>query len=294
MGRTPITGGWKARNTGEASDYTGALKWGTGVNPVHAIKWEGNPLRSSGRLPGPDNPSDRPSTVPGAPFSEGGPDVYGYTMEDIASLSGQFVPFSPAYGTDTTTLRAENWTEIPDWGIDPSDPGRVAFGQHPELATPLWRGIMLKSFPTETVTEGWDNKLTGNVLAARTSDPAQYEMQTSMQQVNPAAGRNNGAAVVRGTDDARANIMTRLTGMKIKPWSQGQRNEDMFPYQQMLGVRPFWYRTAATGNPAQLEPNEMYVSVPIERTVPPDPDLGSQESGFGSDYGYTDEDAYYG
>lgn len=293
MGRVPLTGGWKARNTGDSADYSGALKWGTGINPVHQVKWEGSPLRSTGRMPGPDNPSDRPSTIPGAPFSEGGADVYGYTMDDIASLSGQFVPFTPPYGTEIEVLRGHNYAGMPDWGVDPSDPDRTGFGLRPELAAPLWRGIMIKAFPTESATEGWDNKLTGEVLDAKVSDPAQYERQTSMQQVNPAAGRNNDAAVARGTDDVRFNIMTRLTGMKIKPWSQGERNEDMFPFQQLLGVRPFRYRTAATGNPQWLESNEMYVSEPITRAVPPDPSLGVPETGVSSDYGYTEEDNYY-
>jgi hypothetical protein len=292
MGLAPLTGSWVAKNTSaDASDYSGALKWGTGINPVHSIPGSGPPARSTGRLPGPDTPSDKPSQVPAGLV---GTDTYGYTMDDIASLSGNFTPFTPPYGTDTTALRADNWSGMPPWGTDPTDAERVEFGLEPELAEPLWKGIAIKSFPTETVTEGWENKIAGKVLAARTSDPGQYERQTSMQQVNPPEGRNNDAAVARGTDDARFNVMTRLTGMKIKPWSQGQRNEDMFPYQQLLGVRPFWYRSAATGNPAQLEPNEMYVSEPIERIVPPDPDLGAEETGISANYGYTDEDNYYG
>lgn len=294
MGLAPITGGWKARYTGEASDYSGALKWGTGINPVHRTPGEGAPLRSSGRMPGPDNPSDRPSTVPGPPFTESGPDVYGYTMDDIASLEGMFRPFTPAYGTETEILRGHNYPGMPDWGVTPTDIERTEFGLRPEIAAPLWRGIFLKSFPTETVTEGWDNKLAGEINDAETSDPAQYERQTSMQQVNPAPGRNNDAAVTRRTDEPRANIMTRLTGMKIKPWSRGERDEDMFPYQQLMGVRPFRYRSAATGDPLQMGVNEMYVSEPIERTVPPDPSLGEQEAGVESGYGYTQEDVYYG
>lgn len=294
MGLAPITGSWKARNTGEAADYTGALKWGTGINPVHNVQGEGSPLRSSGRMPGPDNPSDRPATVPGPPFTESGPHVYGYTMDDIASLEGMFRPFPPPLGTETEILRGRNYSGMPNWGVIPEDEWRTEFASQPEIARPLWSGIHVKSFPTETVTEGWDNKLTGEILDAGVSDPVQYERQTSMQQVNPPPGRNNGAAVARGTDDARANIMTRLTGMKIKPWSRGERDEDMFPYQQLMGVRPFRYRSAATGDPDRMRVNEMYVSEPIERTVPQDPSLGQQETAVDPGYGYTDEDVYYG
>lgn len=290
MGLPPLTGAWKMANRG-ANDMAGARKWGTGNNPVHSVYGEGPPLRSTGRFPGPDDPTPEISDIPPelTPSFE-----YGYTMDDINSLSGSFVPFTPGWGTETTSLRAENWSDIPDWGTGPTDEARVEFGLTPELAEPMWRGIAVKSFPTETVTEGWENKTSGKVLAARTSDPSQYERQTSMQQVNPVAGRNNDAAVLRGTDDPRANILTRLTGMKIKPWSQGQRNEDMFPFQSTMMVRPFSYRTAATGNPSNMAPNEMYVSDPIERQVPPDPDLGSPENANNAVYGYTDEDIFYG
>lgn len=292
MGRAPLTGSWVVKNTSQdASSFSGALKWGTGINPVHSVYGEGPPLRSTGRMPGPDDPSPGPGVVSESWID---PDMYGYTREDIQPLTGMFTPFTPPLGTDITVLRAGNHTGMPDWGVGSSDEAREQFGLTPELAAPLWRGIMIKSFPTETVTEGWENKTTGKVLAARTSDPRQYEMQTSMEQVNPAEGRNNGAAVTRGTDDPRSNIMTRLTGMKIKPWSEGERNADMFPYQATMMVRPFTYRTAATGSPAEMAPNEMYVSVPVERVVPPDPDLGELETGLGGDYGYTDEDTYYG
>jgi hypothetical protein len=292
MGLAPLTGSWVARNTSsDAEDYSGALKWGTGINPVHQIKWEGPPLRTTGREPGPDDQERNAPEVPGGLVSH---EMWGYTSEDIASLSGNFQPGTPGWGTDTTELRAENYPGTPPWGYENTGDERLEFGLNPELAMPLWNGTRLVSFPTETVTEGWDNKLTGQVLAARTSDPAQYERQTSMQQVNPPEGRNNASAVARGTDDPRENIMTRLTGMKIKPWSTGERSADMFPFQQLMGIRPFRYRTAATGNPANMEPNEMYVSEPVERVVPPDPDLGAQETQIAdSGYGYTDEDGSY-
>jgi len=117
-----------------------------------------------------------------------------------------------------------------------------------------------------------------------------------MQQVNPPAGRNNATAVGRGTDDPRANIMTRLTGMKIKPWSTGERLQDMYPRQQDTMIRPFWYRTAGTGDPADMQSNDMYVSLPIQREPPSDPYLGPNESEQAitdNEYGYSTEDVTY-
>jgi hypothetical protein len=150
------------------------------------------------------------------------------------------------------------------------------------------------SFPTETVTEGWRHKETGDVLTAETSNPDQYERQTSMQQVNPRPGRNNAAAVLRGTDDPRFNIMTRLTGMKVKPWSEGERLDDMFPYQQDLMLRPWWYRRAAVGRENWLTANEFNPMTPIQRDPPSEPDLGQHEStgNSGPDFGYAPEDWY--
>jgi hypothetical protein len=150
------------------------------------------------------------------------------------------------------------------------------------------------SFPTETVTEGWEHKNAGEVLTAETSSPGQYERQTSMQQVNPPAGRNNAAAVLRGTDDARNNIMTRLVGMKEKPWSEGERLYDMFPFQQDLMLRPFSYRNAGVGRENWLTANEFNTMDPLQRDPPAIPDTGPHESAGNAspDFGYAPEDWY--
>jgi hypothetical protein len=282
----PIAGSWSASNAG-ANTYTGATRWGTGYNPVHEQSWEGPPLRTAGRLDGPNQPTPQLGTVP---ESYEDPDLYGYTMEDITAPS--YAETTPPYGTDVTVLR-EHAGNLPDWGVIPTDPERTQFQQDPELSSPFWNGTALQSFPTETVSEGWLNKTSGAVENAHTSDPSQYERQTSMQQVNPAPGRNNDLAVQRGTDSPRFNIMTRLTGKKIKPWSTGERLQDMFPFQQDTLLRPFWYRTAGTDNPDKLAPNEMYVSDPIQREVPPDPYLGPDETSVAGGYGYTPEDGSY-
>jgi hypothetical protein len=283
----PIAGGWAAANA-NANQYVGALKWGTGVNPVHGIYGEGPPIRTTGRIDGPDNPTDPLSDIDENLEGE----MYGYTMEDIGTTN--YYGMTPAVGTTPNMLRDSNKFGHPNWGDIPEDPSVTAFRTEPEMDKALWSQYDLNSFPTETVSEGWLNKETGKVNPAEVSDPVQYERQTSMQQVNPPEGRNNSAAQVRATDDPRASILTRLTGMKIKPWSQGQRNADMFPYQQDLMLRPFWYRTAGTDNPAKMGPNEMTVVLPVQRDVPPDPYLGPEETAVESNnYGYTPDDFSY-
>jgi hypothetical protein len=284
----PVTGSWSASN----QPYTGAQRWGTGVNPVHEVYGEGPPLRVTGRLPGPDDPSEGPSSVPSEIIT---PFEYGYTMDDIAALTPIGMP--PGWDGETEEWRSTAGNH-PAWAEE-GEPFRAMSESGLDIPNPtpeIWSGIALQSFPTETVSEGWLNKESGTVSVARTSDPGQYEMQTSMQQVNPPAGRNNDAAVARGTDSPRFNILTRLTGKKIKPWSQGERNEDMFPYQQDVILRPFQYRTAGTADPNMMIPNSMYVNDPIQRDVPPDPNLGPEETSlnvYSLEAGYTSEDMTY-
>lgn len=288
----PIAGAWAASNA-NANDYVGALKWGTGANPVHSVWGEGPPASVTGRQPGPTSDVTPHTDVPES-LTDGGDEInYGYTMEDIGTNT--YMGMTPEWGETSNELRHRNDFNHPNWDEISTDPSVTDFRRRPEVAPNLWSGTRLDSFPTETVSEGWLNKTTGQINDAEVSDPTQYERQTSMQQVNPPAGRNNGSAQARGTDDARFNILTRLTGMKIKPWSQGHRNEDMFPYQQDTMIRPFWYRTAGTDDPNKMAPNEMYVNAPIQRSVPADPYLGplSTELPDSGDYGWTPDDMTY-
>lgn len=284
----PVSGLWSQLNA-NASDYSGALKWGTGISGIYADYGEGPPLGMTGRA---DTETDTPfRDVPPALLPE---EDYGYSMEDI--LPGDFAEFMT---TDVPPWNVLPETRRGDAGLYPP-PSLVPRPNGPSgawLRTVHQPGMLEDvgsphSYPTETVTEGWDNKLSGEVLTAGTSSPDQYERQTSMQQVNPAPGRNNQAAVERGTDDPRANIMTRLTGMKIKPWSEGERLGDMFPYQQDMILRPFWFRNAATGPVEWLITNEYGQVLPIQRNPPPEPYYGPNESQGADipDYGYQPED----
>jgi len=223
-------------------------------------------------------------------------EFYGYTMEDLPpGLDDDFMIGVPPW-TDRPEVTRGSAGEFPppSWQARPNGPSGNWFRSVHQTG-------MLKAahdptaYPTETVTEGWDNKLHGSVNDAEVSSDAQYTRQTSMQQVNPAAGRNNDAAVARGTDDPRFNIMTRLTGMKVRPWSEGERLQDMFPYQQDLILRPWWWRRAGVGREADMLTNEYQPTLPIQRTPPPEPYYGPAESTGSSegDYGYTPEDVSY-
>jgi hypothetical protein len=288
MAAPPLTGNWASVNA-NANQFSGALKWGTGINPVHSIYGEGSPLRGTGREPGPTESDFEPEGVPPELIN---PERYGYCMEDVLPL-GHYPDSPPPVGEETSVIR-DDIEMYPPWGqVHPSSGTvfrTISAGAEVYRHTPV-------SFPTETVSEGWENKTTLYVGDAETSDPSQYEMQTSMRQVNPPEGRNNALAVARGTDDPRDNIVTRLTGMKRKPWSEGERLQDMFPYQQDMKVRPFWYRTAGTGFEENMRVNDMYVSDPIQRDPPPDPFLGDLETSAdvyrNEEYGYTTEDTGY-
>lgn len=256
-----------------AENYTGARKWGTGVNVIHSNTDDG-----TGRVMAPGEapyglPSDSPILA----------DTYGYTTEDLAATGDvSFTNWHPGWGENPQRGKSD----LPSWGHRKGPPSGTGFRS-------LKRGMSEKEveaqqIPSETVSEGWTNKTTGNVLDSIVSDPSQYIVQTSERQRD--LTRVNSAAVVRGTDADRAGIPSRIVGMKVKNYSRGEREEDMTPWTQDLWHRVFHIRTAGTGNPALMDPNEMYVSQPMTREVPADVDQGASESTGG--YGYTSGDYY--
>jgi hypothetical protein len=151
------------------------------------------------------------------------------------------------------------------------------------------------SDPTESVSEGWLNKVTSFVADANPSSPRQYEVQTSMRQRY--GTRDNRRAVMRTTDDDRWPIRSRVMAMIEKVYSTGERLYDMAPYQIDQIERPFSYRTAGTGRADWMVTNEFAPMSPVRRTPPPDPAMGVPEVGFTEQetFGYTSEDTmYYG
>lgn len=297
----PITGSWGRIYT---VPYSGATKWGTGINPIHQFYGESYPLRTYGRnasIPAITPPSE---ATPG--FIETSA-PWGYQPEDIAGLD---VFASPVEATDGVEFVKDSWPAI--------DQGTVQFRSDvPEQAKRPWQSTgfyknILRSIrtsagninyqptgfsyqiPMETVSEGWLNKPAsgmgeGEVADSVTSARSQYEVQTSMSQRY--RQQNNRRAVLRATDDERAEIDSRVAPMKLKVYSGQERHYDMFPRQMDDIPRPFWYRRAATGVAADMEPNAMVVITPIQRTVPPDPSLGTEDTALTEgDYGYTNED----
>lgn len=284
----PITGSFAAQYT---VPYVGAKTWGTGYNPVHL--YYGSPPDRQGEI----SPREGDYTPPWAGVPENVIATgrgWGYSEDEIAN-EGQLY-----------FVRDDR----PGWDVEtPQNPSRYSTDGQPPYNAPgsvkeLFRATMNGAFskfrgklpratyqiPTETVSEGWVNKPQGRPANAVVSDPSQYEMQTSMTQRYRA--RNNNLAVLRSTDFARSHINSRVTGQKLKVYSQGDRDYDMFPVQQTPEIeRAFYYRTAGTGIQDQMTANEMYEINAIERTPPPDPYIGQAD--VSQEYGYTPEDNFY-
>ncbi|MBO0800224.1 MAG: hypothetical protein J2P31_15495 [Blastocatellia bacterium] len=267
----PISGTWKQTALpGQAA----ALQWGTGINPIHSVYGEGPPLSVTGRLPGPDSPTLLLDEPPESITAEQELAQWGYTLEDMPQ--GESYRYLSEHPNWYEPGPRDTGAFPPDWPSAGDHDGGIRFiadnyGSEVERGRPA-------EFPSETVSEGWTNKNHSQENNAEVSDPSQYERQTSMQQRN--AVRNNQAAQTRETDDAREDISSRLAGMKLRTWSTGERTYDMFPYQQTPGlprVSGQWARVAGTGYPGAMLPNEMYISLPIERAIPPDPYLGGEE-----------------
>jgi hypothetical protein len=147
------------------------------------------------------------------------------------------------------------------------------------------------SNPTETVSEGWLNKVTSFTAYAEPADDSQVFVQTSMRQ--RFGTRDNNRAQLRATDDPRSKIASRVEAMVEKVYSTGERSYDMFPYQADEIKRGFRYRTAGVGPASWMEANEYAVMNPVQRTPPPDASMGVPEVSSPDDYGYTGEDTMY-
>jgi hypothetical protein len=149
--------------------------------------------------------------------------------------------------------------------------------------------------PEGLLHEGY--KLTSYVEDAVDSDPAQLMMQTS--EVQRDKTRYGSQSASRGTDDPRSPIGSRIPGMRLPEYSGGYRHAEMEPKEQAMIIRPFYVRTAATGNPDWLDTNEMYVSQPRLREPVSEPGTGEPVSVVmapeiaPNPYNYTAEDLYY-
>lgn len=272
----PIKGMWLAKTQGQ-EPYVGAAKWGTGINPVHAVRGgAGREIATSGTT------NVLPDEL--APKYE-----YGYCAEDTEyALYG--------YGVETGTKDRASWGDdenrtdvipgFPQWGpYEGGAPGGQGIRtiEHGAVLTNT-----MKVEPDDTWAQGWVNKDTSFVNDPSLPEPEQLTRQTSMQQL-----RRTRAGSQRGTSqsDYDQPIATRVPGMIRRTYSGGQRHADMEPKAQDIRLRPFWNRTAGTGPVENMQTNELYVSEPFQRTPPPNaytgPDAGGQTDAIP---GYVSED----
>lgn len=291
----PITGAF-ARATQMSAPYAGAAKWGTGVNLIHSY-YQGPPRPGGIGVPNDMDQRTPPTTANdqavelGPPW--GAPDDPSY-LDAVASqqMAMGGVPFDQGDWPD--------WTEDTETTRDQVTPGYPSYNESGQQIRSVTGGPTdyVSSFqtPTETVSEGWENKATGAVADSEPSDNAQIFVQTS--QTQRYREQNNDRALMRHSDAPRTPIKSRVKGQVKKVYSGDLRHYDMFPYQIDDIPRPFYYRTAATGPGPYNLANAWHVVSPIQRTPPPDPSQGvvdttltdSQATG---DYGYTSEDWGY-
>lgn len=305
-----ITGKWKNQRV-QAEGYSGAMRWGTGINPIHAQRDPvHHPLTS--RIP--LRPPVQDNYVPEEII---GPSQWGYHAEDM--YIGEDYEYlredHPNWGDsiqgrpDRTGAifeaglmpQSEGW---PSWGPHgnndgdfplPSGPGGGVVRSHSsQLDLERQRAIAV---PTPGVSGGWKNKLAGDELGSQTSSQKQYEIRTSMAQrhnkmLNERASR-------RGTDEPRSSIASRIVGPKIREFGKslamggGPGTPDMRPRSQEIMYRPFYFRSAGVPPTEQHFMNTMEQRTPYQRQVPPDPYQGDYAgSTVPADYGYSTGDYY--
>ena len=287
----PTKGAW-ARKYGQS--YPGGVPqaWGTGINPVHY--YYGSPADRLAEI----NLREGEKTPPYASVPEVliAPELWGYTPEDSA-YTGVEYDDRPRWDNVPEREKVRSMTPdgFPSWA---SNGGYRDRWRAKRQGAFRWYADNFVNKPSETVSEGWLNKPSsgmgmGTPADAKPSDPSQYEMQTSMEQRYRT--RDNNASVERGTDEPRATIDSRVVPAKIKVYSTGERAYDMEPREQDAEMaRPFWYRTAGIGPDEYMESNEVNYRQAVDRTPPPDPYIGVQDTDQSQlSFGYTGEDQFY-
>lgn len=283
----PYTGSWRAAVTSEAQ-YTGALKQGTGINPIHAIRDIG-PAYTETKLNYPEpnlGPGDDPVTMIDReaywPVPEDSPaGLWGYNAE--TGLEDR-----PRYGVPSE--RAHLPEDYPPWGGSRKTRPAGTFIRsvvHGAIIT-----ITSKVQPSETVTEGWRNKAHGIVADSMPSDDKQLIVNSSVTQRYK---ERTGSQSTGRASEYSAPVPSRVVGQKLKVYSGGERHYDMTPREQEPILRPFLSRQAGTGyQQFDGKVNSMYVTDPLNREVPQDPYAGDTSPGEDDGtYGYVVEDGMY-
>lgn len=259
-----ISGAWKAAQT-----QSGALKWGTGINPIHGIRTDAR----GRRLP--------------AHTAQGGPGAPPLDIQEIL-LTSDIEPVdyadSAAFGyneADGTALRP-NYQQVTEEfrGKSKFMPSRDNGGMRfrpGNIGNATKRSQSKVSEREETVSEGWVNKDTDRVDNAAVSDVRQYEIQTSMSQRDLT---RHGSQISGTASEHNAPVPSQRPtwGQRIKPWSGGRRHYDMVPQDQSESIRAFLYRNAGVGNVSWMGHNEAtnYMTTPLDRQPVPPPYSGEQ------------------
>ena len=307
-----IAGSWRAGAVTPA-EYVGATRWGTGINPIHAVRDEG-----PGR-----GPSKEPlgSTSAGDAIDPGLLDAqeWGYAPEDATYTAGEdyrYLANDHAPWGDGTVGRADRGPVIMSEGSEPGPVGFPHWGPHGARGNRLaaWPGgASLRAVsegsdveqhhaigvPSPGWSGGWLNKAHGAVDTPSDAGPGQVTVTTSERQVTQT--RVNDAAVSRETDDPRAPIHTRLTGQKVRVYAQssgmggGPGTPDMAPQTQDLPFRPWFYRSAGLPPSPDTTYGTMTGTTPLERVPPADAGELVTTTETGLDVTYTevaDQDYY--
>jgi hypothetical protein len=284
-----IAGSWLAGAVTPA-DYAGATRWGTGINPVHALYDSHKPGQTKEPLGSTADSGSPPEEILG-------PAMWGYSVEDAAVYGGEdyrYVDIDHPNRGESVVGRGDRGgpgayalevADFPAWGphgADTEDPDAWQLPGHPggaRIRSDSHQAedelVHMIAVPTRGVSGGWLNKAHGAVEEAQTSDPAQYEMTTSMQQLHRQF--DNGRATGRGTDDPRTPIGNRLTGVKEKHYamSVGMGGGPGAPDMAVLSTdsiprRPWFYRSAGVPPAEDHTWNEITYFDPIGRELPSD------------------------
>jgi hypothetical protein len=311
----PISGAW-SRKYQRQVPYADARVWGTGINPVHALRGDpGRPYHAN--LDANDMGFRTKAEFVTSPDFIQTRAPWGYDPDDIAGLDVFADPEAAVVGIPFDQDGWPSWDGgIQDGQSTPVNRASIAtWEQRPLGASGRFRNFIRgirggahdndrwvsNQVPTETVSEGWINKAASGMDMGEVPDDnvlppseAQLYRGTSMQQRY--LQLNNDRSLERGTDQPRTSIPSRLAPMKLKVYSGEERHYDMFPYQGDVIPRPFYYRTAGTGPEEYLRSNDQYPRTALQRTPPPDPSMGTPDTELSANdpaYGYSEEDIGY-
>lgn len=277
-----IAGAWRAKQDSPIPNV-GYLTEGTGINPIHSV-------HSSSR--GRDiAPGGVVGQIDDGLTDQFAPENLGYCDEDTSSvLWGYGVETGtadrPSLDVSDSGFRRATTEHYPQYGQYMAGvPGGTTIRamEHGALAnsTP-------KVMPDEDAAQGWMNKVRSFLLDSVDSAPAQLLVQTS--EVQRDTVRRGSQTPAGRENEYDAPITQAIPGMRLKIYSGQERHSEMMPKSQDQIIRPFWLRTAGTGDPANMEPNAMVTNSPVMRVPPADPYTGRETSSVA---GYTDEDMVY-